>query len=207
MKGRCYRQSMKGYENYGGRGISVCDAWKNSFTAFRDWAIENGYDETAGPRECTLDRIDVNGNYCPENCRWISNKEQQSNRQDNVYIEYKGERKTIAGWAEYCGIGYKGMEKRFRKWSVEDAIETPVLKREDRRGRKHKGERAVIQLTKDGRPIKKFRSVSEAARSIGRPVSEITSVCRRRKNRKGYQFKTCAGFVWQYESEMVGSEI
>lgn len=68
---------------YGGRGINMCDEWKNSFENFYSWAKENGYKENL-----TIDRIDVNGNYCPENCRWITNKEQQNNKRNNHIIEY-----------------------------------------------------------------------------------------------------------------------
>lgn len=75
MKQRCYNQNTENYKYYGGRGVKVCDEWLNSSQAFYDWARSNGYDETL-----TLDRIDNNGNYEPGNCRWVSMKEQVSNR-------------------------------------------------------------------------------------------------------------------------------
>ena len=80
MKSRCENPSWKPYLNYGGRGISVCSEWKDSFEAFREWSLEHGY---AGDLE--LDRIDVNGNYEPSNCRWISHYEQTLNRRDTLY--------------------------------------------------------------------------------------------------------------------------
>lgn len=78
MKSRCYYVKNKCYKYYGGRGISICDEWLESFNSFALWALSNGYDDSL-----TIDRIDVNSNYCPQNCRWITNAEQQKNKQKN----------------------------------------------------------------------------------------------------------------------------
>ena len=80
MIGRCYRKKSAHYKDYGGRGITICDEWRHSFETFRDWAMANGYDETAPRGQCTIDRIDANGNYEPSNCRWVTQKEQNGNK-------------------------------------------------------------------------------------------------------------------------------
>ena len=99
MKRRCYDKNEKEYHNYGGRGISVCDEWRNDFLTFYNWATENGYSA-----DLTIDRIDVDGNYEASNCRWATQKEQQRNRRNNRRITISGETKLMAEWAEESGI-------------------------------------------------------------------------------------------------------
>ena len=80
MINRCYRKTSNHYDDYGGRGITVCDEWRNDFQAFYNWAMANGYDENAPRGQCTIDRIDNDKGYSPDNCRWITQKEQQLNK-------------------------------------------------------------------------------------------------------------------------------
>lgn len=127
LKRRCCNPKNHSYKDYGGRGIDICQQWKDDFMSFYHWSIENGYDENAPYGQCTIDRIDANGNYCPENCRWVSLKEQANNRKNNLLITYNGETDTLSNWSKRIGIGYNALFKRIHdmNWSVEKAFTTP----------------------------------------------------------------------------------
>lgn len=99
MKQRCYNPNSTVYKNYGAKGIKICNEWLNNSRKFYEWAIQNGYKDNL-----TIDRIDVNGIYEPSNCRWATQIEQQNNRKNNHWIEFNGQRKTVAQWARYYGI-------------------------------------------------------------------------------------------------------
>lgn len=99
MISRCYKPQDVGYQLYGGRGITVCDEWKNDKMSFFKWALNNGYTE-----ELTLDRIDVNKGYSPDNCRWTNWIVQQNNRRTNHRVEINGETHTVAEWSRISGI-------------------------------------------------------------------------------------------------------
>ena len=90
---RCTNPHSKNFKYYGGRGITICDDWRDNFQAFYDWAIANGYNENAHYGECTIDRIDVNGNYCPANCRWVSMAVQNKNKRDTFTDKSEAERR------------------------------------------------------------------------------------------------------------------
>lgn len=114
MNNRCINPKNTHYKYYGGRGITVCDEWQNSFEAFRVWAIKSGYDYNAKYGECTLDRIDVNGNYCPENCRWATGREQSNNKRNNLLIEIDGRELTSTQWADECGVSSATIRYRYK---------------------------------------------------------------------------------------------
>ncbi len=105
IKRRCTDPKSREYPSYGGRGIAICEEWLNPEN-FVKWCYASGYDSTAPKGVCTLDRIDVNGNYEPSNCRWLTNQEQQNNRRDNVVAEYKGRKQTAAQWSRELNVPY-----------------------------------------------------------------------------------------------------
>ena len=115
MKQRCNDPKCKEYRLYGGRGISVCDEWANDFLSFEKWAFSKGYDENAPRGKCTLDRIDVNGNYEPSNCRIVTQQEQANNTRKNKQYFYKGQFLTIAQISKLCGVGYSTLYNRLHR--------------------------------------------------------------------------------------------
>lgn len=123
MKHRCNNPNDPRYYDYGGRGITVCDEWVHSYENFRDWSVSNGYTECL-----SIDRINVNGNYEPSNCRWATAKEQQNNMRSNRFLTYNGETHTISEWAEITGINKSTLSKRINRsgWSVDRALTTIV---------------------------------------------------------------------------------
>ena len=110
MKGRCYNMHNARYHRYGGRGITVCDEWKNSFEAFYEWALKNGYSD-----ELTIDRIDNDSNYCPENCRWSTIKEQCRNRSTNIQITIGNCTRSLTEWCEIFNVDYKKVYARYKR--------------------------------------------------------------------------------------------
>ena len=122
IKKRCLNENNERYHQYGGRGIKICDEWLASFDNFAEWALANGYSENL-----TLERIDVNGDYCPENCKWITLREQAFNKRDTKWVDYKGEHIQLKILCERLGVTYDTVHDRIYKrgWSVEDAIERP----------------------------------------------------------------------------------
>lgn len=110
MKERCHNQNSPNYKNWGARGIKVCEEWKNSFETFYQWAMENGYKSNL-----TIDRIDNNAGYNPQNCRWATNKEQCRNRRSNVYITIGKTTKTLKEWCEVFNLPYGTVNVRYHR--------------------------------------------------------------------------------------------
>lgn len=107
MRSRCYRHKDPSYKYYGGRGIKVCDEWLN-IENFEKWVKEHPYFEGA-----TLDRINVDGDYEPSNCRWATMVEQDNNRRNTLYIEWNGESHTISEWAKITGLNRSTLNNRY----------------------------------------------------------------------------------------------
>lgn len=184
MKERCYVQSQISYPAYGGRGIKVCPEW-HDFIPFMEWSYQTGYDENAPRGKCTLDRIDHNGDYCPENCRWVDIYVQQNNTRANVYLEYNGVVDTLSNHARKVGISPVLAEGRYLKgMSLSDVFKVGRV-----------GEiRKVAQYDKDMKLIKIWSSCMEVCETLGYNINSI------RGNLAGYS-KTHKGYIWKYYDE------
>lgn len=123
MRNRCNNKNEKSYKWYGGRGIKICDDW-NDYGIFFEWAMKNNYKEGL-----SIERIDVNGNYCPENCKWITMEEQHKNTTRTRIIEYDGKKMSLSDWARYKKIDKVTLYNRLeRGWSIDKALNTPARK-------------------------------------------------------------------------------
>lgn len=130
MKTRCNNPNHRQYKDYGGRGIKVCEDWEDNFTSFRDFMLSIGYDATLPTGEQTIERIDVNGNYEPDNCKLITKREQNFNKRCNHKATYKGVTKTLVEFAEEYNLDVENLYNRINNYgyTIEEAIEKPVRK-------------------------------------------------------------------------------
>ena len=120
--GRCECDKSPTYKYYGGRGITICDEWRHNYKAFKDWALSHGYND-----KLTIDRIDVNGNYEPNNCRWVDKSEQARNKRNNVNITINGITMCAQDWCDKYNLNRNTFNKRIaRGWDYETAITTPA---------------------------------------------------------------------------------
>lgn len=183
MLGRCNNSNDKFYKDYGGRGITVCKEWcrKNGFSSFYNWAIENGYEEGL-----TIERKDVNGNYCPQNCTWISLEEQQRNKRNNVVFEKDGKKYLETDLAKELGVR-------------ESTIRDRVLRGKDVFAPKFERKKKVIR---DDGVI--YESIREASKANGVHESKVGAVCRgERKRTAGHSFR----FLTKAEAEKALEEM
>lgn len=181
MKERCYVKKNISYPNYGGRGIKVCLEWQE-FIPFMEWSYANGYDENAKRGECTLDRIDPNGDYCPENCRWVSMSVQANNRTDNVYIEYNGVVDTLSNHARKVGINpVLAEDRKIKGKSVDEMFSKESLRKSKK----------VAQYDKNWNLIKIWNSCKEVCQKTGYKEQSIRGCL------SGHS-KTSMGYIWRY---------
>lgn len=129
MKKRCHNPKTRNFADYGGRGITVCAEWE-TFEPFCEWAIQTGYDENAPTGEYTLERINNDDGYSPDNCRWATKKEQGNNKRNNRMVVAFGETKTLSQWADEYKIPYANVYSRIAVsgWDAEKALTTPIRK-------------------------------------------------------------------------------
>jgi len=121
MLQRCENPNDPGYKRYGGRGITVCDEWHDP-VVFINWALANGW-----RKGLTLDRIDNDGNYEPDNCRWATRKEQARNKRNNRLITFNGKTQSLAAWAEELSVNYSTLGNRLNAgWSIKNAFTTSI---------------------------------------------------------------------------------
>ena len=179
MRKRCRNHNDPRFHRYGGRGIKVCDEWNNDFLSFYNWAIENGYEDYL-----TIDRIDNNGMYCPDNCRWTDIKTQCKNRSTNIWVEIDGEMKIVSDWAELYGLDRDLIYRRISVgWDPKRAILEQI----------HKAS-PIIMEDKMG-AITKFKSVQEAANYLNISDSAIRLALTNKHN-------TCHGCTWRYDYDV-----
>lgn len=123
MKQRCYNPNSNCYKHYGQRGIRICDEWKNSYQSFKEWAFKTGYKE-----ELTLDRIDNNGDYSPENCRWVDRKIQCRNRRKTLFVEVNGDKIPLKEFTDKNKLNYDTIRNRlkYKNWDMNMVVKEPL---------------------------------------------------------------------------------
>lgn len=194
MKRRCNNPKDTCYPRYGAKGISVCNEWLHDFSAFEQWSLANGYSDTL-----TIDRIDNNGNYCPENCRWATHGEQQRNKSNNVRVEHNGESKTISEWSRLLGISDKTLYGRYdsaikhKGFCVYDDLlitaKYQPIYTERYKNRKPRSSRIVEQYSLNGEYIRSISLVE--AKKQGFNPQNIHNCCSNRSS-------SACGYIWKY---------
>ena len=190
IKQRCYYTRSISYKNYGGRGIIMCDEWKNNYLSFYNWAMNNGYNDSL-----TIDRIDYDGNYEPSNCRWATKEEQAQNKRNNIVLELNGERHTISEWSRITGIKAGALQSRkYAGWSDEKTLTTPVKKLDFHK--MSNGKSPVVLVGKNGEIITEYNSIMEAAKTNNLSYASVYNYLRGKQ-------KTCKGCDFKYKDNVL----
>lgn len=183
MISRCENPNSNHYDRYGGRGIKVCEEW-HDFWKFIEWSNSVG----GRPQGYTLDRINNDGNYEPNNCRWANWRTQKTNTSANVFLEYNGVRKTMIEWCEELNINYRTLNNRInRGWSVEKALSECISK--NSHPSRHK---ILCQYTTKGELVAKYKNLSELPSEFSKKNVSYCANGNRKTNR---------GYIWKYEDE------
>lgn len=191
MRGRCNNPNNSDYKDYGGRGIKVCESWDKDFNAFYEWAMANGYQS-----DLSIDRIDVNGNYEPNNCRWCTLTEQARNKRNTVYVVYNGIKTPISEIASKTGINLETLRARRKSgWSDYDICNImPNSEESKKRSKGHEKRCPVTLVNLDTNEEMNFVSRSEAGRFLGVNDSYISNRIKKNKGKelvyKNYEIKT-----------------
>lgn len=176
MRQRCSYEKSINWHLYGGRGISVCDEWNESFEPFRDWALSNGYADGL-----QLDRIDNDGNYEPDNCRWSTRAEQGNNRRTCVYVTIDGVTKSVTEWCSETGVNRMVAYARIRRgWVPAEAVTTV----DSAVGKARAASSKFKPVTVDG---VRFDSIKDAAAHIGASPKSVSVALRRSRPVKGHE--------------------
>jgi hypothetical protein len=187
MKSRCHYPSSTYYCNYGARGITVCDDWRNNFVKFAEWSLSNGYKE-----DLTIDRVDNGRGYSPDNCRWVDRKTQNQNKRNSCIIEYNGEHRTMSEWSEMYNAPNSRVWARLRKlgWDLESALLNQKGQTLKRKARK------VIQCDrKTGDALKVWDTTKSAANALNVSGRHIYSAA------NGVR-KSAYGYAWKFKEEL-----
>lgn len=187
MKTRCYNANCESFKHYGGRGIQVCDRWINSFLNFLD---DMG---VAPSKSHSIDRVDVNGDYCPGNCRWATIYVQSNNKTVNKRLMLNGTTLTVSEWSSRINVNPDTISRRLKNgWSVEKTLTTPAGNYDKSLKEKRI---PVLQISKDGEMIKEWPSMFTASKSLGIPPSCISLCCKGRRTTSG-------GFKWKFKNKV-----
>ena len=183
MKRRCNQKNNYKYKDYGGRGISYCQEWEE-FERFAEWAYQSGYKDGL-----SIERINVNGNYCPENCEWIPFAKQARNRRPSLRIVGEdGKERLVVDIAEEIGIDANVVRARYENgWSLQNALYTPLIMQTVRR--------KVLKIDiETGKILREYASIGQAAKDVGVDRSSISRCCAGKS-------KQSAGFLWEYANK------
>lgn len=179
MKTRCYTSSDYHYQWYGAKGIKVCEEWLNDFMSFYNWALNNGYKDNL-----TIDRINNEGDYEPNNCRWITIKEQCNNRRTNNLITINGITHTISEWSKLSGINRKAIHRKQQKGVHGEDLLAPV---------KSPKKCKIVQKDLNNNIIKIWDSLQQIQNETNFSKNSIICVCKKKE-----YHKTAYGFKWEY---------